>query len=443
MTPAIRRLPHQLEDNLRHSRIARESLARLLGLAGGLATSMRNRCRLTMRALEATENTAFRRHLVEQLKKWDAFTKRDLWLELARSSPRYQSQYKHRMTLGRSIILKAPSANGEKGALLMTFEYNWARLFLGLDPAGLAWINEHFNLILSTSWSPTDYSMLALAVSCIPEQLFVQSCNYDECAAIEAMHPGLRCLKTMPCDWIDPSGFQTKPFENRSIDLLMVANFGEFKRHWEFFQMLTQMPTSLKVVLVGQRSGKRNKAFIERMSREHGVRQQMTVYESLDIEEVVTMQSDAKVSVIMTRREGCCVAAVESLMAGCALAMREDAHVGPKAYINTHTGRRLRPDHLAEDLTLLLSEACNMTPRAWCLENACHTRSRRLLNEKLRAHEQEKNRPWTRDIISPRWYPHPTFACAEEKKSMEPIYAELHNRFPHVFGLDLLDRSWK
>lgn len=442
MTPALRRLPERLEDRLRHSRIVRESIARLLGLAGGLAPSLKKRCQLTMRALETTQNAAFRKCLVTRLNRWDAFSKRDLWLELARTSPRYQSQFSHRMTLGRSIIMKAPSSGGEKGALLMTFEYNWARLFLGLDPEGLKWMNKHFNFVLSTSWSPTDYAMLALAVSCVPGRLFVQSCNYDECAGIESLHPRLRSLKTLPCDWIDPTGFQSKAFDERSIDLLMVANWGKFKRHWEFFEMLTQMPANLKVVLIGQKSDGRDKTFIEQMARDHGVRQSLIVHESLRIHEVAAMQSDAKVSIIMTRREGCCVAAVESLMAGCALAMRDDAHVGPKAYINERTGRRLRPGHLAEDITRLLDEAHGMDPHGWCLENACHTRSRALLNDQLRAYELAEGRPWTQDIMQPRWYPHPTFAYAEEQQAMKPIYDELHTRFPQVFGTDLLEKSW-
>jgi hypothetical protein len=223
----------------------------------------------------------------------------------------------------------------------------------------------------------------------------------------------------------------------------MVANFGEFKRHWEFFEMLTQMPSSLKVVLVGQRSGGRNKAFIERMAREHGVKQQITVYESLDIKDVVAIQSDSKVSIIMTRREGCCVAAVESMMAGCALAMREDAHVGPKAYINDRTGRQLRPGHLVEDLQRLLNDAPNMDPRAWCLENTCNTLSHLRLNDQLRSYETKEGRLWTKDIITPRWYPHPTFAKPEEQEAMKPIYDKLHQRYPNVFAADLRMESWR
>ena len=167
------------------------------------------------------------------------------------------------------------------------------------------------------------------------------------------------------------------------------------------------------------------------------------VYESLDIEEVLAMQCDSKVSIIMTRREGCCVAAVESMMAGCALAMRDDAHVGPKAYINAHTGRLLRPDHLVEDLLCLLKEADKLDPRGWCLTHACHSRSQKLLNEQLRSHEIEEGRQWTSGIILPRWYPHPTFARPEEQQAMKPIYDELHARFPNVFAANLRMESWR
>jgi hypothetical protein len=437
------RLLNRYQDSLRYSLRFRCALAQLYACAGLLSPTLTIRCLLTSRALEFTDNAGLRDRLVARLNAWGAFEKSDIWLDLARKSPRYQSQFRHKMTLGRSIVLKAPGENGEKGALLLTFEYNWARLFLGLDPAGLAWINENFNLVLSTSWSPTDYAMLALALSCVPGRLFVQSCNYEECAFIEALHPRLCCLKTLPCDWIDPTGFQAKSPDKRSIDLLMVANFGQFKRHWEFFEMLSQMPKSLKVVLVGQRSGGRNKAFIERMAREHGVKQQITVYESLDIKDVVTIQSDSKVSIIMTRREGCCVAAVESMMAGCALAMREDAHVGPKAYINNRTGRQLRPGHLVEDLQRLLDDAHNMDPRAWCLENTCNTLSHLRLNDQLRSYETKEGRLWTKDIITPRWYPHPTFAKVEEQEAMKPIYDKLHQRYPNVFAADLRMESWR
>src|SRR5256885_16271715 len=63
----------------------------------------------------------------------------------------------------RTIVLKAPQANGERGVLLVMFEYNWLRLFANV--LDLEHLNERFHLVLSTSWSPTDYALLGLALS--------------------------------------------------------------------------------------------------------------------------------------------------------------------------------------------------------------------------------------------------------------------------------------
>ena len=154
-------------------------------------------------------------------------------------------------------------------------------------------------------------------------------------------------------------------------------------------------------------------------------------------------QCNAKVSVIMTRREGCCVAAVESLFAGCALAMREDAHVGPLAYINPRTGLRLRPGRLAEDLMDLLKRAPSLDPRGWAEENVAGPVSRHKLDELLATHAKSTGRPWTRDVVQPQWRPHPAFAREEDREAMRTVYEELHRRFPQVFSDKLLTESWR
>lgn len=439
----IHHLKTRLGDSLRHSKLVRELAAHALSFAGVCSREKKRRLQHTTHALELTEGRILRSRLVRRLHQAGAFDLENVWIEIARSSPRYQTQFKQKMTLGRSIVLKGHGPGGEKGALLMTFEYNWARLYLGLTHEERIWFDGHYNVVLSTSWSPTDYAMLCLALACTRSQVFVQSCNLSECAAIEALHPRLSCLRTMPCDWIDADGFPAMSKKEREIDLLMVANWGSFKRHWEFFHTLSQMKPDLKVVLIGQKSEGRDKNYILQLAQHLGVKQKLEIHESLPIDRVAEIQSDSKVSVIMTRREGCCVAAVESLMAGCALAMREDAHVGPVAYINERTGMRLRPGHLAEDLQSLLDKAERLAPRNWCIDNALNTRSHHLLNEQLKAYELSLGHPWSRDIVLPRWRPHPTFAKDDEQQMMKPVYDELHERFPQVFADDLIENSWK
>ena len=64
--------------------------------------------------------------------------------------------------LSRTVLLKAPGPNGEKGALLSYFEYNW---FLLMDePADFRALCQEFNMVLATIWSATDYHLLAIAL---------------------------------------------------------------------------------------------------------------------------------------------------------------------------------------------------------------------------------------------------------------------------------------
>ena len=365
------------------------------------------------------------------------------WEEAVRAEPRYASLLRDSPQLTRSVILKAPAAGGEKGVLLMTFEYNWVRLLLGLTEPERRWMDEHYELVLSTSWSPTDYAVLGLAVAAMKGRILVQSCNYDEIRAIEAFHPRLACLQTLPCDWINPELYDPQPPAARKTDIVMVANWGAFKRHWELFRALSRMPAALKVVLIGQREPGRSRESILALARALGVPQQLEVHESLPIAEVARHQCNARVSVILSRREGCCVAAVESLFAGCALAMRKDAHVGPLAYINEQTGCRLRPRRMHQDLMALIEASAHLRPRQWATENlACHL-SREKLNALLKAGALKNGNPWTQDIVQPQWRPHPTHACSEDRERLRPAYEELHQRFPQVFSASLIDTSWK
>jgi glycosyltransferase involved in cell wall biosynthesis len=325
----------------------------------------------------------------------------------------------------------------------MYFEYNWARLLLGIPEPDFRWMDENFDLVLSTSWSPTDYAVLGLVAARVSGPMFVQPCNYEEIPKIEAFHPRLHCISSLPCDWINPAFYRPKPYAERTTDIVMVANWGDFKRHWELFHALSKLPRQLKIVLIGQPEGGRDHAFIRRQARDFGVPQELEFHESISIDQVAAHQCNAKVSLILTRREGCCVAAVESLFAGCALAMRQDAHVGPRAYINENTGRLLRPGRIAEDLAALLRDAAGFQSREWAMENrSCH-QTHAKLNAILRTHALQRGLPWTRDLVLPHWRPYPTFVHASDQQSMRPVYEELHARYPQVFSQDLWQDSWR
>ena len=177
------------------------------------------------------------------------------------------------------------------------------------------------------------------------------------------------------------------------------------------------------------------------MAARIGVPQTLEIYQSIPIEEVSKLQAQAKVSIIFTRREGCCVASVESLFAGCALGMRSDAHVGPLHYINEQTGLKLRPGHLSADLEKLINVSGSLKPHEWAASNISCKQTIKKTNTLLQESALTRGLPWTEDLAEPHWRPYPTFANPADRIRFASIYEELHRRFPSVFGMNLMTDS--
>lgn len=428
---------------VQYSPSVRELMGWLQVISGQMSNKPSVRAAKMMRGMALMVSEWSRDRICDLLRKNPGFDAEEVWGDTMKEHHHFGPLLRKLPGLSRSIVLKAPAANGEKGVLLLTFEYNWARLLLGAGYDQIRWLDEHFHIVLSSSSSPTNYAALSLALSRIRGTVFVQACNPDEYERIERFHPRLKCLPVMPCDWIMPELYRPKPMAERSCDILMVAFWGPVKRHWEFFNMLTKLPASLRVTMVGQTDGVRNKDDMIRIARDLGVKQELEVHQSIPIQQVSELQCDAKVSVIMTRREGCCVAAVESLFAGSALAMRADAHVGPLAYINAQTGMLLRPGHVARDMATLLERAPSLRPQDWATQNVSCYRSQEKLDAFFKQIDIQENRPWTSGLVLPIWRPHPTFARPEEQAALRPVYAELHQRMPVVFPEDLITESWR
>lgn len=440
LTTRLRLILIRIMDNFRYSRRVRAMLAWQFWWRGKLVRRLDSRISHFTKALALAETPGSWRRIMESVKPLMNPARESKWRSVVTSHPRYSSLLREKPHLTRSVVLKEPGADGEKGLLLNYFEYNLARV-LSLSDTDLAWLDRHYHLVFVASWSPTDYALLGSALLRLESPLFIQCANEAERDKLTALHPRLVCLPGLACDWVDPAFYQPKPHHERSIDLLMVANWGAFKRHWEFCGALRHLPADLRVVLVGQKEGGRNKKFIIQLAREIGVPQKLEFFESLSIEQVTDLQCDARVSVILSRREGGCVAAIESLFAGCALAMREDAIIGSSIHINSQTGRLLRPGRIAQDLDVLLSECESLKPQKWARDHIRNELTLARINELVKKHSLVMGQPWTQDLAIPRWRPYPMLAYDAESDRLRPAYADLHESLPSLFPADLMDQS--
>jgi glycosyltransferase involved in cell wall biosynthesis len=327
--------------------------------------------------------------------------------------------------LTTSLVLKAPKPNGEKGVLYCSFEYNWLRLVANHDARAL--LDEYY-VVGQSSWSPIDYAPIAAFAGLSSDPLFVGISNAVDLDQIALFRPVAEPLPILASDWIDPTTFSPKPRAERTIDILMVANYSRVKRHWLLFEALAKMPRNLRVVLVGRNAPGRTEREILDEAHAFGVKQHLEIHTNLEIDEVAALQCDARISAVFSQREGSCVAVAESLFAGSPVAMMEEAHVGAKQYINYWTGELMRRERLAAQLERFHAESDRYAPREWALVNIPCTMTSQHLNRFLRTWARSTGRPWTEDIAPLRWRYVPVYLHAADEARLAPAVEELRRR---------------
>lgn len=328
--------------------------------------------------------------------------------------------------LASSLVLKAPGPNGEKGVLYSSFEYNWMRLIANYDAR--RFFKDYF-LVGASSWSPPDYAAFASLSGLSSDPVFIGISNPVDVEHYRLFEPHVRAVPLLASDWINPDRFSPKPIREREIDILMVANWLRFKRHWLLFEALKRMDRRLRIVLIGRNGDGRTEREIRAELAAFGVRQEVELITDISIDEVFSHQCNAKVGAIFSRREGSCVAVAECLFADTPVAMMRDAHVGSKAYINEETGCITSRGRIAADLSRLLERPAPLAPRAWAVEHiTCH-RASRVLNEQLRAYSHSKGLPWTTDIASLEWHSAPRYADPASDERMKAAVEQLRTEY--------------
>lgn len=306
----------------------------------------------------------------------------------------------------KAIILKRYDPDtGERGAIFISFEYQWARLLLGNDLDEFA---RRYALVVSPTWTPPHSLVNWGFPRFYPDSIHCLISNQSDLETFPRLSPQYRMVNLYASSWVDPGLFKPLPRPVRDIDILMLANFGTYKRHHVLFKALRKLPRDLRVVLVGQPNGSRTAEVLLREAEAFGVRDRIELRQRVTDEEVVELLCRSKVSLINSKREGSCVAIVESMFANTPVGLLEGAQIGSAAFINARTGVFLRESHYASDLESFLERADDFDSRGWCLENGLSAQASSVcLNGILKADALADGRAWSRDIVPFHWRPNP------------------------------------
>lgn len=388
-------------------------------------------------ACRRLSNRYLRGLVARLLCRWQQPPAASVWRDRQIGWRRYWREYDlDQPQLTTSLLLKGPGPDGEKGVLYSSFEYNWLRLLAHHDAK--RFLADYF-FVGASSWSPPDYAVMLSMAGLSSDPVFLGVSNPVDLAAYRVAEPTIQALPIMACDWINPEFYRPRAAGDRDIDILMVANFSPFKRHWLLFEALRHMRRDLRVALIGIPVPGRGAAELRQEARAFGAPQDLEILTNAPIETVTDYQCRAKTSLVFSLREGSCVAVTESLFAGSPVGILKNAHIGAKAYITSQTGTLLREAGLSRQLDQLLETSASYRPREWALDHITCRHASTTLNGILRDYSKRAGYPWTRDIAPLCWRYVPSYLDPADGGALAPEVARLRSQY----GIDLKQFSYQ
>jgi glycosyltransferase involved in cell wall biosynthesis len=421
----LKRLKIQAEDMLRYNPAVRNLLASstLVKAPGRPAASTAEAARIVHRLCQAARLAA----TGSMMLKAEAAIARQLSAINPQLAP--WAEFLSDFGLDRiykTIILKRYVSDREKGVVFVSFDNQMARLAKAGDLGQFA---ARYTLVLSPQWSPPHSIASYLFPRLYPEPIFCLISNSRDLKIFPRISDKYRMIPLYASNWVDPREFTPVPFPEKNIDIFMLANFAKYKRHHALFAALRELPRDYRVLLVGQRERGRDRDTMLAEAAAFGVRDRVEIREDVTDEELHDCFVRAKTSLILSRREGSCVAVVESMFANTPVGLYEDAEVGSRVFINQHTGLLLRHDHLAAQLKDFVESSTQYQPRKWVMENGVDcVASSQTLNDVLKQHALANGGEWTEDIATLRWRPNPQYYDSHDSERLRPCYEEIESR---------------
>ena len=334
--------------------------------------------------------------------------------------PNFQQRH-----LRKAALLKPYLSRSEKGVLFISFETEWFKLLAASNRAELA---ARFDIVLASTGDPHNLLNHVFA-SVWPSPVYCLLSNPKDGSKLPTISKNIEVIDLYASSWVNPEWYRPVSRKDRQYDLIMVANFAKFKRHFSLFSTVRSLPADTRILLIGQDAGKRSAPSIREEASWYGIGERITMLQNLPHSAVMAALAQSRASVILSYREGSCVVVAESMLCDTPVALLDGCEVGSSAFINDQTGRFLSHRRLGVELAEFVRQSDNYSPRAWALENISSPISSAELNARLRQDSIASGRRWTVDIAPLQWDPNPTVADPTTRAALEPERRAFEERY--------------
>jgi glycosyltransferase involved in cell wall biosynthesis len=326
---------------------------------------------------------------------------------------------------GNLIVLKrADVETGEKGVLLI--KYNPAIMSF---PAlfDLPKVAMFYRLVLEPSWWGYQHQrFLPYLGSDLDVVVMAQyGPDFD---FIHSLKSNLRPLRIGPADWVDPKDFLPKTDSERRFDIVHLAAWSPFKRHWLLFEAVSKIKREhgieLRVALIGY-PWDWTAMEVEKLAKKYGILDQVSIFERIPHAEVASILADSRLSVCLSHVEGSPKALQESLFAGTPVVVYKHNKGIDLQRFDERVGF-LVDDHEVKDAILrVIQDGCSFDPVGWAVENTGFAASTERVNNALKEIAESQGEVWSHNIVPKRNAPHLRYAHEHDRQSLVSEYERL------------------
>lgn len=287
------------------------------------------------------------------------------------------------------IVVKSPSGT-DKGVAILKYSYYFPLIIKLFDVNQLT---QKYHLVLEPSWAGfLDLSILSYVQ--FNEPVFVMTYETKDKRLLTQLNTNLVPIDIGPNWWVDESNFNFSSTSERDIDVIVVASWSKFKRHYQILKTLKKViktKPDLKICLVGY-DGDLSITFIKKMIGAFGLHNNVEIHHKVPTEKVAELFARSKVNILWSRFEGNNRSIIEGFFCDTPVILREGHNFGDHyPYINEQTGLYANEHTLPEKILSILNEDSLFSPREYVMQNHNYKIASKIILQNVTHLKNENN----------------------------------------------------
>ena len=291
---------------------------------------------------------------------------------------------------GRLIIL-APPEEGKKGVLLVKFTIYFLYLHHIFD---LGKLLEDYVLVLEPSFCGY-FNPAILCLMGISDPIIVQASEKVDYQFIENLNSNLVPIEIGANYWVDRRTFYHIKDCEKKYDIIMVALWADFKRHYHLFEAISKCKNrdKIKVCMVGMPYPD-SVDYIKRTAEYYNVNDCVEYFEHVPQEQVNILLNKSKICLLLSKKEGFNKSIIEAMYANTPIFILKGFNFGQQYfYINRQTGGYIVASKLYRFIEKIDSmlEIRDFDPHEWVSKNVTVEKTTAKLRALLSGIERQRN----------------------------------------------------